>query len=289
MRPATALRASPARCPGAPAAHAVPGRGATRAELQHGDSRRAAETRCCRSPGPSPACPEPRSSLGRARGCCHRERSAPARASPGAGIPVCGQRHGAMERGIPGVPGVPSRLRSGLSLLQRSPSPYRDRRALSTGAMLGTRHTGRERLRCAAPRCAPSRPVPSHLIPSRPLRSHLWEPAAPGGPCGGGRRRSRSRWGRSRCRWQSRYRSRGGRAAPAGTRSVASGPWRSPQSRPAPIAPSSAAPGEAPGTAPGGLRQVRSAPRRLARFGASERVSGGGAGGGERGGAGRGR
>ena len=54
--------------------------------------------------------------------------------------------------------------------------------------MLGTRRTGRERLPCAAPRCAPSRPVPS-----RPLRSHLWAPAAPGGPCGGGRRRSRSR------------------------------------------------------------------------------------------------
>lgn len=42
------------------------------------------------------------------------------------------------------------------------------------------------------------------------------------------------------------------------------------------------------GDGTGGLRQDRSAPRRLARFGATERVSGGGAGGGERGGAGPG-
>lgn len=237
---------------------AVPGRGATRAELQHGDSGRAAGTRCCRSPRPNPACPESRSSLGRARGRRHRERSGPARASPGAGIRVRGQRDVALERGDPwgSRASLPPPLGTLAAPAQSEPTPAPP--CAEHRAMLGTRRTGRERLLCGAPRCAPSRPVPPRPVPSRPLRSHLWAPAAPGSPCGGGRRRSRSRWGRSRCRWRSRYRSRGGRAAPAGTRSVASGPWRSPQSRPAPIAPSSAA----PRTAPGG--SARTAPLRTA-------------------------
>lgn len=87
---------------------AVPGRGATRAELQHGDSGRAAGTRCCRSPRPNPACPESRSSLGRARGRRHRERSGPARASPGAWHPRArAARCGAGAGGSLGFPGFP--------------------------------------------------------------------------------------------------------------------------------------------------------------------------------------
>lgn len=147
---------------------AVPGRGATRAELQHGDSGRAAGTRCCRSPRPNPACPESRSSLGRARGRRHRERSGPARASPGAGIRVRGQRDVALERGDPwgSRASLPPRLGTLAAPAQSEPTPGPP--CAEHRAMLGTRRTGRERLLCGAPRCAPSRPVPS-----RPARSAL--------------------------------------------------------------------------------------------------------------------
>lgn len=248
---------------------AVPGRGATRAELQHGDSGRAAGTRCCRSPRPNPACPESRSSLGRARGRRHRERSGPARASPGAGIRVRGQRDVALERGDPW--GSRASLSPPLGTLaapaQSEPTPGPP--CAEHRAMLGTRRTGRERLLCGPPRCPPSRPAPSRPVPPAPL-----SPLGAGGPRKPLRRRSQ--------------------AEPFQV-----GPVPVPLAEPLPFPGrqssscrdsfsrlgSMAEPSEPPrahrallgstedGT--GGLRQDRSAPRRLARFGATERVSGG--------------